>query len=140
MSILSRVVAGEGRVLTGEKVRGGRKKSMRNPPKTLRAVTLGGADPLHDRRRDTRRPVQMTAMLHVTDALGGSSSHEILTRDQSLSGTSFMLKEPLAVSTICRIDIRQGPGQGKSYEAEVVRARGISNGRYEIAVRFRKQL
>jgi hypothetical protein len=79
------------------------------------------------------------AMLHVPDALGGEKSHEILTRDLSLSGVSFLLREPLSVWQMCRIEI-DSHGRLTRHQCEVVRSRPLSNGRHEMAVQFRKAI
>ena len=93
---------------------------------------------LSDRRTSLRGPVQTKAKLTVLDGPAAGHEHEILTRDQSLSGISFLLRECLSVGQECRIQF-EGPSQ-KAYLAEVVRSRGISAGRYEMAVQFRKQV
>jgi hypothetical protein len=114
---------------------------MTHSTHAVRAVSLNGATPDHDRRRDLRRPIQHKVKLTVLDGLAASGqSYDVLTRDQSLSGMSFLLKDELKVGTTCRLDL---DGQGrptKSYLAEVVRSRPISNGRYEMAVQIRKPL
>lgn len=79
-------------------------------------------------------------MLTVLEGGGGTGVHEILIRDLSFSGVSFLLREPMSVGQTCRIEI---PGSGNStirHLCEVVRSRPISNGRYEMAVQFRKTL
>jgi len=92
-----------------------------------------------DRRHDNRAPLQGKAVLTVLDPSGTHRTHEILTRDTSFAGISFLLRESLSVGQACRIQI-QGPGSPTSQLCEVIRSRPLSNGRYEMAVQFRKTL
>jgi hypothetical protein len=108
-----------------------RRPQVDRPPVTLASPGLE-----RDRRRETRRPLQAKATLTVLDGPAAESVHDVLMRDQSLSGVSFMLRVSLAVGQTCRIDM---PGNGHgSYLCEVVRSRSVSNGRFEMAVQFRK--
>ena len=98
-----------------------------------------GVPPERDRRRENRRPLQSKATLTVLDGGSAGESFEVLTRDLSLSGICFLLRESLAVGQNCRIEI-QTPVGVTSYVCEVVRARPVSNGRHEMAVQFRSHI
>ena len=113
-----------------------RASALAGPPRTLPPISL--AD--RDRRHDHRRPVQTKAVLTLAEGSAIAGQHEILLRDQSLSGVSFLLREPLAVGQTCRIAINGSRNGASSHLCEVVRSRPVSNGRFEMAVQFRKDL
>lgn len=89
-----------------------------------------------ERRREYRRPHQAKATLTLLDGPQTGSTFEVITRDLSLSGIAFLLREPLSVGQNCRIDL-QTPSGITSHLCEVVRSRPVSNGRYEMGVQLR---
>lgn len=90
---------------------------------------------LSERRHTNRGPIQIPARLTVVDGPLQGKVFDILTRDQSLSGISFLLRESLSVGQQCQIDIEK-----RKHTAEIVRSRAISNGRFEMSAQFRKSI
>lgn len=102
-------------------------------PRISPTVSLAPTSPNPaDRRRDNRAPMMNKATLTVLDGLAANTRHEILTRDLSLSGVSFLLRDSLAVGQRCKLEVGS-----TIYQCEVVRSRQLSNGRHEMAVQFR---
>src|SRR6266481_6389253 len=74
-------------------------------PRVAPAVTLAPTSPSADRRRDNRDPLQGKATITILDGPTANSTHEILTRDLSLSGVSFLLRESLTVGQTCKLHV-----------------------------------
>ncbi len=99
-----------------------------------------GRSSLSERRTSHRGPVQTKARLIVLNDAADGTAHDIMTREASLSGITFLLRESLSVGQQCRVEFDSNGHAGRKYLAEIVRSRPISGGRYEMAMEFRKPL
>jgi len=93
---------------------------------------------IHDRRKDHRRSVLTKAIVKVINGAQAGRVFEVLTRDLSNSGLSFLLREPLGIGLQIEVEMAGAGGRGQIvHHCEVVRSRPVSNGRFEMAVAFR---
>jgi len=92
---------------------------------------------VRERRRENRKSMHSPAVLTVLDGPNSGSRHDILTRDLSMSGVSFLLRESLSIGQTCRIEMSANGAGGQSHQCEVIRSRALSNGKFEMAVKFR---
>jgi hypothetical protein len=107
------------------------------PMSSLPQSNLPGAAPrlaFFERRRAQRQMVLTQAQLTVLDGAGAGLVTGIQTRDLSMSGVCFLLRQELHVGQTCSIEV---PGQ-PARNCEVIRSRPLSSGKYEIAVQFRR--
>ncbi len=92
-----------------------------------------------ERRGEKRKSLLSPAVLVVLDGSQRGQRFDISTRDLSLSGMSFLLREPLKVGQTCQIEMGPSPGRLTVYVCEVVRSRPVTNGRHEIGVKVRER-
>ena len=93
---------------------------------------------LRERRRENRKPMQTPAKLTILDGGGAGNVHDVMTRDLSFSGVSFLLRDELSVGQNCQIEVNGNGNPKQARVCEVIRARALSNGKYEMAVKFRE--
>lgn len=107
-------------------------------PAPPRATTTTGLGPLglafHERRKTPRRPLLTQGTLTVLDGPGAGITHAVQTRDLSISGICFLLRQGLSTGQLCRIEFPGSPAR----LCEITRSRPLSNGKYEMAAQFRK--
>ena len=90
----------------------------------------------HDRRSETR----LSAQLKVTLSTPGGQPRELVTKDKSFSGISFISDESLAIGQDCHIVLENADHTFARFLARVVRTHSTDEGQYEIAVQFRRQI
>lgn len=128
-----------------------RKRTGIGPPKINPAVTIDregfqphrehlGRGPMRGARRTTPRT---KAVLQLITGEKAGTTFDILTRDSAEGGVAFMLKEPIPVGQAVRLLMNAETAEQDEIDdeagiaAEITRSRAISNGRFEMAAKFR---
>ncbi len=96
--------------------------------------------PLKLSEADRRHEVRETAQLQVTLTTAGGKTRQLLTKDRSFSGISFITDEPLSLGTDCHIVVENADHTFARFMARVVRVSRIDEQTSEIAVQFRRQI
>jgi hypothetical protein len=107
-----------------------------NGSRVTSLATSAAITPRADRRNDFRKPVLHEASLKVLDGEYGGAEYAIQTRDTSMTGVTFLLKQSLSVGQFCELSIPMS-GRRVRRKVEVIRSRQLSNGRFEMSVDFR---
>ena len=95
------------------------------------AVTLD-----RDRRRERRGPVRRAAKVALLSGPTAGEEFEVITRDASQAGSAFYLREAVPIGTKVRVTELVDERPHRTFEGEITRARPISNGRYEMNIRY----
>ncbi len=87
-----------------------------------------------------RREVRNTTQLKVTLTTPGGACRDVLTKDSSFSGISFVTNEAMSLGHECHIVLENADHTFMRFVAKVIRSRRMDGGEYEIAVQFRRQI
>ena len=87
-----------------------------------------------------RKEVRNTAKLKVTLTTPGGESRDVMTRDSSFSGISFVAAEAMSLGHDCHIVLENADHTFMRFVAKVIRSRNVAEGEFEIAVQFRRQI
>ena len=88
-----------------------------------------------DRRSESRDTTPLKVTLYTAGA-----TRELLTKDRSFSGISFIAAEPMALGQDCQVVLENGDQTFARFTARVVRSVSIDERTFEIAVQFRRQI
>lgn len=93
-----------------------------------------------ERRREARDTRPDHVSLTVLEGPAAGRSFELTARDQSFSGVSFGMTEPLYLGQHCRITVHHADETCARFIAKVVRCLPLENGVFEVAVQFKRQI
>ena len=100
--------------------------------------TAVGPGSLDERRKLKRRSVAGESTIVILDGPNANQRYETICRDTPSNETSFLLRSEIRVGQLIRID-QPDNGQTRRRNAEVIRCRLLSNGRYEVTAEYRQQ-
>lgn len=89
---------------------------------------------------DRRREVRQSTQLKVTLNTPGGQARDVVTKDRSFSGISFITSEPLSLGHDCHVELENADQTFARFVAKVIRCRRMADNEYEIAVQFRRQI
>lgn len=93
-----------------------------------------------ERRRERRNAAAIKVTMTVLNGPGAGQTRELVTRDSSYSGVSFTTDQPLSVGQSCQLFLQNPDLTIARFVAQVIRSRTNSEGNYEVAMRFKRQL
>ncbi len=89
-----------------------------------------------ERRRETREAAQLKVSLTTP----GGQSRDVVTKDQSFSGISFVTAEAMGLGQDCHVTLENADHTFMRFVAKVIRCRPIDDGTFDVAVQFRRQI
>lgn len=89
---------------------------------------------------ERRREVRETAQLKVTLTTAGGATRNLVTKDRSFGGISFVTEEPLSLGEDCLIVMENADQTFARFISRVVRSQNIGDRQFEIALQFRRQI
>ena len=93
-----------------------------------------------DRRRERRGPVRRNAKVTVLSGLMQGDTYDVMTRDASALGSAFYLREAVPIGTRVKVVEMLDERPHRTFEGEIHRVRPITNGRFEMNVRYEKRI
>lgn len=98
------------------------------------------APPIQLSKSERRREVREASQLKVTLTTASGATRHITTKDRSFSGISFITDEPLPLGEDCLIMLENVDQTYARFMARVVRSLNAVEGKFEIALQFRRQI
>ena len=89
-----------------------------------------------ERRRESRE----SAQLKVTLTTPGGEARDVMTKDQSFSGISFVTTSPMGLGQDCHVTLENADKTFMRFVAKVIRCRPMEDGSFDVAVQFRRQI
>ncbi len=93
-----------------------------------------------DRRREKRNTASVWVTMTILNGPGAGSAHQLVSRDTSFGGVSLTVDQPLSLGQSCRIYLQNPDQTIARFVAQVIRSRTNTQGRYDVALRFQRQI